>query len=228
MPEFLLRDIRLQIPAEGLHGGLERALTTGRYEGQEADAILRHLAPGDRFLDLGAGLGFLCCLAARVLGAAQVTGVEAGPQTVQLARANLDRNGFSAVRLMQGAVVGAATAETADGVEFGQRPGFWASALKGPGDWPKNAQVVRVPALPLVPLLAEVRPSVLCCDIEGAEVAVLAQPLPPRLRLIVVEIHPGAYGLAGTRALFDGLSAQGFAFTPEGSRGATVVFQRLD
>ena len=223
MPQFTLRDIRLQIPAEALHGGLEKALASGRYEGQEADALLRHLVPEDRFLDLGAGLGFLCCLAARIVGAAQVTGVEAGPQTARLARANLDRNGFAEARLVHAAV----TAGTAGEVEFGQRPSFWASALKGAADWPKNAQILRVPARPLADLMDEAQPTVLSCDIEGAEAEVLACPLPPGLRRIVVELHPAVYGLKGTRAIFDALSAQGFAFTPDGSRGATVVFARI-
>ncbi len=150
-----------------------------------------------------------------------MTGVEAGPETLSYARANLAANGFSGVRLIHGAVTATQTGEVA----FGQRPAFWASALKGNGDWPENARVTPVPARPIAALLAEARPTVLSCDIEGAEAQVLAEPL-PGVRLIVVEIHPGLYGAAGTRALFAALSAQGFAYCPEGSRGATVVFER--
>lgn len=221
MPEFSLRGLTLTLPGTALRGGLEQALASGRYEGQEADAILRHLRPGDRFLDLGAGIGFLCALAARVVGEDAVTGVEAGPETATLARANLAANGFPGARLLQGAVTARAEGE----VEFGQRPAFWASALKGAQDWPANARILRVPARPIGPLLAETRPTVLSCDIEGAELEVLAQPL-PGVRLVVAEIHPAVYGPDGTRQLFDALSAQGFAYLPEGSRGATVVFGR--
>lgn len=225
MPQFILRGLTLDLPETALRGSLPDALTSGRYENTEADAILRHLAPGDRFLDLGAGLGYLCALAARVIGADAVAGVEAGPETAGLARANLDRNGFAAAALHHGAVV--ANGHAGATVAFGQRPAFWASALKGAGDWPANASVTQVPALRLGPLLADHRPTVLCCDIEGAEIEVLAAPLPPGLRLIVVEIHPAAYGPAGTKRLFDALSAQGFAFCPHGSKGATVVFERI-
>lgn len=221
MPEFSLRGLTLTLPDTALRGGLEQALASGRYEGQEADAILRHLRPGDRFLDLGAGIGFLCALAARVVGEAAVTGVEAGPETAALARANLAANGFPGVRLLHGAVTAGAAGE----VEFGQRSAFWASSLKGAQDWPANARILRVPALPIGPLLAEARPTVLSCDIEGAELEVLAQPL-PGVRLVVAEIHPAVYGPEGTRYLFDALSAQGFAYLPDGSRGATVVFGR--
>jgi FkbM family methyltransferase len=221
MRSFSLRGLTLSLPEAALRGGLEQALSTGRYEGQEADALLRHLTPGDRFLDLGAGLGFLCALAARVVGEAGVTGVEAGPETLAYARANLAANGFPGVRLIHGAVTGTATGQVA----FGQRPAFWASALKGANGWPANASVLQVPALPVVGLLAETRPTVLGCDIEGAELEVLAQPL-PGVRLIVVETHPGLYGAEGIAALAAGLAAQGFAPTDVGARGHTRVFTR--
>ncbi len=128
MPSFALRGLTLTLPEAALRGGLEKALSSGRYEHQEADAILSHLRPGDRFLDLGAGLGFLCALAARVVGQGAVTGVEAGPDTLALARANLNANGFPGVQLIHGAVTATAEGE----VDFGQRPAFWASALRGP------------------------------------------------------------------------------------------------
>lgn len=223
MARFILRDIMLELPDTALRGTLPQALANGRYENTEADAILRHLVPGDRFLDLGAGAGFLCCLAARVLGADAVTGVEAGPETAEIARGNLALNGF-ATDVLHGAVV--PEGHVGESVAFGVRPAFWASALKGAEDWPGNAKVLEVPALRLGALLAAHRPTVLSCDIEGAEAEVLAQPL-HGVRLIVTEIHPAVYGLAGTKRLFDAVSAQGFAFTPEGSKGATVVFQRL-
>lgn len=221
MPSFSLRGLTLTLPDHALRGGLENALTSGRYEHQEADAILQHLRPGDRFLDLGAGLGFLCAIAARLVGEDAVTGVEAGPETIELARENLAANGFAGVQLLHGAV----TATTTGEVEFGQRPAFWASAVKGGEDWPANAKVLSVPALPIVSVLQKARPTVLCCDIEGAEVEVLAQPL-PGVRLIVVETHPALYGAAGVQRLEAQLAAEGFAFTLEGTKGATRVYAR--
>lgn len=163
MRSFTLRGLTLYLPEAALKGNLERALSSGRYENHEADALLMHVRPGDRLLDLGAGLGFICALAARVLGEGAVFGVEAGPETVKLARKNLVANGFPGVKLMRGAVVGEGEGE----VEFGQRPAFWASALKGPDGWPENAEVIRVPARPIGKLLARVAPTVISCDIEG-------------------------------------------------------------
>lgn len=220
MRSFTLRGLTLYLPEAALKGNLERALSSGRYENHEADALLMHLVPGDRLLDLGAGLGFICALAAGVLGEAAVFGVEAGPETVKLARRNLAANGFGGVKVLKGAVVGTREGE----VEFGQRPAFWASALKGPEAWPENAEVIRVPARPIGRLLAKVAPTVICCDIEGGELEVLTQPL-PGVRLVVVETHPQVYGPEGVERIVAALTAEGFT-EAEGAKKDTLVFRR--
>ncbi len=46
-------------------------------------------------------------------------------------------------------------------------------------------------------------------------------------RIVVLEIHPAFYGSAGVKRFFDGLSASCLACSPKGSRGATVVFERV-
>jgi FkbM family methyltransferase len=220
MRSFTLRGLTLCLPEAALKGNLERALSSGRYENQEADALLLHLRPGDRLLDLGAGLGFICALAAGVLGEGAVFGVEPGPETVKLARRNLAANGFPGVKLMRGAVVGEGEGE----VEFGQRPAFWASALKGPEGWPENAEVIRVPARPIGKLLARFAPTVISCDIEGGELEVLTRAL-PGVRLVVVETHPLVYGPEGVERITLALVAQGFA-AAEGAKKDTLVFRR--
>jgi FkbM family methyltransferase len=221
MRSFTLRGLTLYLPEAALKGNLERALSSGRYENHEADALLQHLVPGDRLLDLGAGLGFICALAAGVLGEAAVFGVEAGTETVKLARKNLAVNGFAGVKLMRGAVVGTGEGE----VDFGLRPAFWASGLKGPEGWPESAEVIRVPTRPIGKLLAKLAPTVICCDIEGGELEVLVQPL-PGVRLVVVETHPQVYGAAGVERIAAALRAQGFQAEPKGAKADTLVFRR--
>lgn len=220
MRSFTLRGLTLYLPEAVLKGNLERALSSGRYENHEADALLLHLVPGDRLLDLGAGIGFISALAAGVLGEGAVMGVEAGPETVKLARRTLAVNGFEGVRVLKGAVVGTGEGE----VEFGERPAFWASALKGPEGWPENAEVIRVPARPIGRLLAKFAPTVISCDIEGGELEVLTQPL-PGVRLVVVETHPQVYGPEGVARIVAALSDQGFV-AAEGAKKDTLVFRR--
>lgn len=84
---------------------------------------------------------------------------------------------------------------------------------------------MRVPAYPIARLLQLARPTVLCVDIEGTEIDVLAEPL-PGVRLIVVEFHRKVYGDAGVDQIAEGLAAQGFLPELSGSIDATVVFRR--
>ena len=219
---FDIRGLTLCLPEQMVRSSLERALTSGMYEKSEAEAVLAHLEPGDRFADLGAGIGFLCALAAGVLGVEAVTGIEANPRLMPLARQNLAANGFAGVRLFRGAVVGTATSAE---VEFVQRPAFRASALRGPIGWPEHAKIISVPAWPIARLLAAAKPTVICCDIEGAELHVLTQPM-PGVRVIVVEMHPGLYGIEGVEQITTALAEQGFLPEPNGTGGETRVFYR--
>lgn len=223
MPGFRIDSLRLNIPSACLTPPLEKALRSGSYEHQEADALRRHLVDGDRVLDLGAGAGFLCALAARRLGADRVLGVEANPRMARVAQKNLERNGFGDAVVRHGAVVADGHAEAT--VRFRARQAFWAGAIDGAG--PDVAEHTRVPAVEIGTVLAAHRPSVVVVDIEGGEAALVGYGWPDFVRLVIMEIHTGLYPAATVRALFDGFFASGFTYMPWGSRGETLVFSRV-
>lgn len=223
MPVFKLDDITLDIPDAVLGENVRRALEKGQFEHAEARALRRHFTAQDRLLELGSGTGYLGSIAAKIAGPGAVTGVEALPAMVDVARANFARNGAAGVTLHWGAAV--PDDYPGDHVGFDARPEFWASSLL-PALGKRKAITVDVPALRIGALLRDSRATVLCCDIEGGELALFDAPLPAVLRLIIMEIHPNVYGIAGTRRIFDALSAQGFAYYPYGSMAAVVVFAR--
>lgn len=224
MAEFQIRGVTLVLPDRLMTEQLERAFSSGKYEGSEANAILRHLRPRDRFLDLGAGAGYLTSLAGAVIGKSRVTGVEAMPEMARVAQANLDRNGVQNGEIKWGAVVPETYPDTH--VAFTVRRSFWASTLTPP-EGAKNTTEVQVPAFRFGTLLHDVDPTVVSIDIEGGELDLFATPLPLDLRLIVMELHPGIYGKSGVKRVFDTLSKAGFSYCCLGSRAATVVFERL-
>jgi hypothetical protein len=88
-------------------------------------------------------------------------------------------------------------------------------------------EVIEVPALRLGSILSRHRPSVVLLDIEGGEAALFDRPLPDHVRLVIMELHGKHYGPAGIKRVFDGLSAARFAYCPAGSRGSTVVLERV-
>jgi ribosomal protein L11 methyltransferase len=76
----------------GEHGSTRTALTL----------IDRHVAPGDRVLDLGSGSGILA-IAAVKLGAVRAIGLETDPEANEVAERNASRNGVeAAVRFLDG------------------------------------------------------------------------------------------------------------------------------
>ncbi|WP_300513325.1 FkbM family methyltransferase [Aliiroseovarius sp.] len=223
LASFNIDGIKLRVPGHCLTPPLTRALESGHYEWNEKAALKQHLEPGDRVLELGAGAGYLSILSAQRIGAENVTSIEANSAMLEVLRKNLDSNGARDVTLHHGAVV----PDSHDGsvVRFHMREAFWASSVAGEGATPE--QVVEVPALRLSGLLAEVQPTVVVMDVEGAEPELCEGDWPDCVRLLIMEIHTRLYSPARVKAMFDALSRSGFTYMPWGTRGEVVTLQRV-
>lgn len=215
---YQIEGLELELP-EGIAGrSVSEKLASGQYERAEARAVLMRVKPGMRVLELGAGLGYVTALCARITGPQNVTSIEALAPMLPVIRANLARNGLAGVDLRHGAVAGG------DGpsVAFRRGAGFWGSSLAEPGE-----EGEAVPRISLPELFAERAPEAVIMDIEGAEAELLDQPWPAHVRQVVMELHPKRYGDAGIARVFDGLRASGLIYDPGPSRGAVVAFRRM-
>ncbi len=126
---------------------------------------------------------------------------------------------------MHGAVVADGYAK--DRVNFLSRQAFWASAISRETA-ETNPRISTVPALKIGALFREHQPSVVVLDIEGGEAALIDTDWPTHIRLLVLEFHTKLYPTKTIQQLFDNLSRSGLTYLPWGSRGETVVFQRVD
>ena len=143
--------------------------------------------------------------------------VEADPQVAAFARRNHALNGV-AVDLREGLA-----AREAGSVTFHRQAGFWGNSTT----WlPESTETLTLPALSLGALLAEIRPTVLVMDVEGAETTLFQGLDLTGVRAISLEVHRRLTGLAGIRDLFVTLGQAGFAYEPTWSEGPIVVFQR--
>jgi FkbM family methyltransferase len=194
---------------------IERPMRKGRYEAGERAALRSVLRAGDRVLDLGAGLGLVSTEAARVPGVETVTAVEANPDLVPLIRETWRINGVGNVRLVNAVVA----TERGGDAEFYLRHDFWASSME-PGSRPYE-RVVRVPRASLADLIADTRPTVISCDLEGGEAGLFDSADLSGVRAIVMELHPKIYGAAGVRSIRHRLDGVGLRLLPV-ERATTV------
>lgn len=200
---------------------IERPLRNNRYEGGECATLRRVLVAGDRVLELGAGLGLISTVAARVAGVERVVCVEANPDLLPLIAETHRLNGVCDVDL-RNAIVARTGGGTAD---FYLRADFWASSME-PDSRPYS-RVVKVPTFALSDLVAEVRPTVIVCDIEGGELGLFDAADLTGVRAVVLELHPKVYGPEGLARVAGVLAAKGLTLAPENRTDSSVqLFER--
>ncbi len=212
----------------GKHPGLitpriQRSMELGRYEMAEIKLVEQCLRPGDRVLDIGGGLGFLATRLALNEAVDEVLTVEANPSLIEVIRDTFERNGVAdRASCLHGAFV---KGDKKKEIDFYLRHNFWASSLSGDGK--AYDEVVQIPRLDLNAVLAEFRPTLLVCDIEGGEIDLIEQHNIGSLDRVAMEVHPGVYGEAGLAALFAAMGKQGFVMdTRAPRRGDVLSFER--
>lgn len=203
---------------------IERPMRRGRYEGGECAALRRILRPGDRVLELGAGLGLCSTVAAQAEGVEAVVAIEANPELLPLIRETHRLNGVEGKVDLRN---GVATPTGGGEIPFYVRPDFWASSMEAGSRG--YARVEVLPAIGLDALLAEVRPTVIVCDIEGGELGLFDKADLSGVRHLVLELHPKVYGTDGMSRIVCALAVQGLhSATDNKSESSVQVFERRD
>jgi len=223
MAEYEIDGLRLEVPEALLNDRIRAKLASGGYEADEAQAAAMRLRPRQRVLELGAGIGYVASVCARIAGPENVTTVEANPLMLPVIRANLERNGLGAVTLVHGAVGGMAGGAAPLALDRGRS--FWAARIADEGAAPGT--LVEVPHLGLGDLLGRTRADVVIMDIEGAEEHLFDAPWPAHVRHVMMELHPGRYPDTAIKRIVDCMSESGLTYDPGPSRGRILCFRRL-
>ncbi len=181
-----LRGCRLAMPA------LEcPAYPRGTYEPHVARTLRTHVRPGDVVYDVGAHIGYLTLLAARLAAAeGHVYAFEAHPRNRALLERNIQMNRAGNVT-----VVPAAVSDHGGEVEFALFSYSFVGRIVD-AETPADGERVRVPALTLDEFLTTGArpPQVLKIDVEGAEARVLAGALKlieQHRPVIIAEVREG-------------------------------------
>ena len=172
----------------------------GGYEAVEAELVSAIVRPGDRVLEVGAGIGFVSILCAKLAGEGRVTSYEANPKLEPTIRANYTLNGLSPDLRMK--------AVTKDGTSssFFANDNILSSSLI---DRKLTASKITVESDPIAAAMADVQPDVIVMDVEGAEVDLLPAADLSGVRAMIVEVHPHIVGEAPIAAMDAALAGQG-------------------
>lgn len=211
------RGLRFPLDRAVLRPRIRQALKADGYERKESDAVLRIVRPTDTVIELGGGIGYMSTLMAVKCGAT-VHAFEGNPGLIPYIRRVHAENDAARAHIHH-ALIGS-EAGTAD---FYVRKNILASSMTEMDSEP-HLSVASVEVRAARDVFASLSPTVLVCDIEGAEAHVIpALPL-DGLRAAVVELHPQWIGQAGVKAVFDAFAAAGLTYFPNASEAKVVTF----
>jgi FkbM family methyltransferase len=203
-----------------IQGRIRRLLRTNEYEAKETHCALRVVRAGDRVIELGAGIGYMSTLVATKREIESVHAFEANPHLIPYIQQVHAANGLENAKVVHG-LLGPEAGEA----DFYVRPNILASSLTPPeGEEPGHP--VKVPVHAAAEVFARIKPSVLICDIEGAEIDLLPQLDLSSLRAAVIETHPQWTDAAGINRLFRAFMDAGLAYYHRGSINKVVSFRK--
>lgn len=219
--EIEVQGIRIPFVPEIITPRIERQMRMGNYEGGECSAARKYVRAGDRVLDLGAGVGLVASAIAKIKGVEKVVSIEANAGLMDLIEETHRINDINIVETRNGVVA----TESRDDIPFYIRGHFWASSME-PDSRP-YAREVKMKAYALRELIAELRPTVIVADIEGAELEVFDDIDLSCVRTIIIEVHPLVYGDEGQRKLLKYFDEQGFRAEMEYLTGSVWILTRV-
>lgn len=213
------RGMRFPLDRNVLPPRIRTLLRSDAYEAKEATAAKKLIKPQDVVMELGAGIGFMSTLVATQTPAKSVHSYEANPQLLPyIAQVH-------ALNKVTNAHVTHAVLGERDGTApFYIRKNFLASSLD-PMEDRADCTKVDVPTRDVNAVIRDLSPTVLICDIEGAEADLLPKMDLTGMRAVVIETHPQWIGKIGMQKVFRCLDAAGLVFFPRWSHGKVAVFR---
>ncbi|MDF1728595.1 MAG: FkbM family methyltransferase [Sulfitobacter sp.] len=182
-----------------------------RYERHEIAGALRVVRPGDRVLELGAGVGLVGAITLKNAKPEKVLSFEANPELIPHIEALYRMNRLGKGIEVRNAVL-VADPDAPESLPFHVRNSFLGSSLIDTTRRPTRE--ISVATQSFEALRAEFQPDVIVMDIEGGEYDFLQHADLSGVRAVVVEFHPEAYGRDGMRVCKQILERAGFAKVP--------------
>jgi FkbM family methyltransferase len=211
-PEHVAECLGVRVPPSPLLNDqrIER-INAARYEGQEIAGALKVVRPGDRVLEMGAGIGLVGAITLRNARPERVLSFEANPALIPHIEALYRLNGLEDRIEVRNRVL-VSDPKTPESLPFHVRNSYLGSSLIDAEH--RQTEAITVQTEAFEPLRATFAPDVILMDIEGGELEFLRHARLDGVRAIVIEFHPDAYGVEGMRECKRILERAGFARVP--------------
>ncbi|MVO17332.1 FkbM family methyltransferase [Parasedimentitalea huanghaiensis] len=220
------RGVRIPLDEKIITPKVEKKLQAEFYETPEVIGLPKFIQKQDRVLELGSGIGFISTYLAKVLGVSHVTCVEANPHLCEFISHVHAANGVSTANVRNVLALSDDAELPADNtVPFYVTDPFWSSSLNRPSKASYNT--IDVPVVRLSKIIAEVKPSVIVCDIEGGEVDLFENVELAGVSRIYMELHTRKCGGSGIIKVFESMHRHGFFYHQRVSSEGAVLFQKL-
>jgi FkbM family methyltransferase len=213
------RGLSVLMNRAGMNDKVLMAISRGIYEELEILGLRHAIKPSDRVLEVGSGLGIITALAAQTATAAgRVLSFAANPEIIPDTAIFLAAHGIANVALHHAVLVPhAAPGETR---AFYLATSVASSSLLGAGE------AIAVPTRGISDGMAEFKPDVLICDIEGGEAELIPALDASGLRAAVIELHPDRLADDQIAAVYAALAGHGLCPSANALGGTVVMFER--
>jgi FkbM family methyltransferase len=195
-----VRGVRIKIH-RSLSYLIVRSLLDASYEASERSLLESALRPEDVVFELGAGLGYVSTVCARMTDSRRVFVYEANPMMEPMIRNTFGLNGVDPTLHM--CMVG----KDAGTTKFHVSRDFWASSTLPHTD---HSEPVTVRVVSFQEEMDRVKPTVLIVDIEGGEYDLFREFPRHVCRLIMLELHPKVLGETRAADVLHWIEAMGF------------------
>jgi FkbM family methyltransferase len=202
MPTCRIHGIRIKLDCSILPDNVISSLIGGTYELKEIRAMEHILRKGDCVLELGAGIGVISSVAARITSNGQTICVEANPALLPYIT-SLHKDNDIRAEVLNGVIARSDTTKS----EFYIRDDLWSSSFS---PTPTYSRAIQIKNYNVSDLIQQYQPDILIGDIEGGEVCLLDLTEFGSLRAIILEVHPHLIGKDKIDQLSEHISSKGF------------------
>ncbi len=216
------RGIRVPVSADVMPIPVLVALDLDSYEEPELEAASALMQPGDRMLELGTGLGIVSSVLGKQFPDCQIVSYEANPVLIPHIHALHQANGITNVAVHNRLL------EPNPQVE--SRP-FHIHSYFTEGSIKQTAQslkAIEVPVEDLNTVIKKFDPTIVMCDVEGAEELVIPQADLENVRALVLEFHPKLLSRTAVKSIFDSCAKHGLYPCIEHSSQQVIAFERVE